>query len=132
MNRIEEHVYKAFREIPDSARKTQLTQDIIQDMQEMVADLVAGGKAEEDAVNKAIIEFGDISDLKAELAPASKTLNRHGLGLAYSVVGSLLIILLVVFVNFYYTPGIIWCVYPIFAVLWWPLTMLFIYLRKRQ
>ncbi len=131
MNKIEEHVYKSFREIPDSDRKNQLTRDIIQDMQEMVADLVAGGKAEEDAVNKAIIEFGDISDLKAELAPAAKALNRHSLGLAYSVVGSLLIILLVVFVNFYYTPRVIWCVYPIFAVLWWPLTMLFVYLRKR-
>jgi hypothetical protein len=131
MNRIEEYVYKSLKEIPGSDRKNQLTQDIIQDMQEMVADLVAGGKAEEDAINKAIIEFGDIGDLKAELAPAAKTLNRHSLGLAYSVVGSLLIILLVVFVNFYYTPGIIWCVYPIFAVLWWPLTMLFVYLRRR-
>jgi hypothetical protein len=66
MNRIEEYVYKSFKEIPDSDRKTRLTQDIISDMEEMVADLMAAGKAEEDAVNKAIIEFGDISDLKAE------------------------------------------------------------------
>jgi hypothetical protein len=131
MNRIEEYVYKSFREIPDSERKAQLTQDIISDMEEKVADLMAAGKAEEDAVNKAIIEFGDISDLKAELAPATKAHNSHGLGLAYSVVGSILIILLVVFINFYYTPRVIWCVYPIFAVLWWPLTMLFVYLRRR-
>lgn len=131
MSRIEEYVYNSFKEIPDSERKSQLTRDIIQDMEEMVADLIAGGKAEEDAVNKAIIEFGDINDLKAEIAPEPKALHRHGLGLAYSVIGSILIILLVVFVNFYYTPGVIWCVYPIFAVLWWPLSMLFVYLKNR-
>jgi uncharacterized membrane protein len=131
MNRIEEHVYRAFREIPDSERKTQLTKDIIQDMQEMVADCMADGKSEEDAINKAIVEFGDIGDLKAELAPPARMQNRHALGLAYSVAGSILIILLVVFINFYYTPTIIWCIYPIFGVLWWPLTMLFIWLKRR-
>jgi hypothetical protein len=131
MNRIEEYVHKSFREIPESDRKAQLTQDIIQDMEEKVADLIAGGKAEEDAVNKAIIEFGDIGDLKAELAPAAKPFNKHVLGLVYSIIGSFLIMALVVFVNFYYTPGIIWCVYPIFAVLWWPLTMLFVLLRNK-
>ena len=131
VNKIETHVNRLFKEIPDCERKTQLTHDIIQDLEEKVADLVAGGKAEEDAVNKAIIEFGDIDDLKAEFGPVTFLHKNHGLGLAYSVIGSIMIILLVVFVNFYYSPGVIWCVYPIFAVLWWPLTMLFIYLRKR-
>jgi uncharacterized membrane protein len=131
MNRIEAHVYNAFRAIPDSERKTRLTTEIIQDMQEMVSDFVAEGKSEEDAVNKAIVEFGDIDDLRAELIPTEEKRNRHGLNLAYSIIGSILIILLVVFINFYYSPHVIWCVYPIFAVLWWPLTMLFVWLRQR-
>lgn len=131
MSRLEAHVYNSFRTIPDSERKTQLTREIIQDMQEMVADFLAEGKSEEDAVNKAIVEFGEIDDLKAELMPAEEKRNRTGLNLAYSVAGSILIILLVVFINFYYSPRVVWCVYPIFAVLWWPLTMLFIWLRRR-
>jgi hypothetical protein len=131
MNRIEEHVYRSLRGIPESDRKAELTKDIIQDLEEKVADLMAGGKTEEDAVNKAIIEFGDFGDLRAELMPAPAILNRHALGLAYAVAGSILIILLVIFVNFYYTPAVIWCVYPIFGVLWWPLTMLFVWLRRR-
>ncbi|SHH78281.1 hypothetical protein SAMN02745823_01005 [Sporobacter termitidis DSM 10068] len=131
MSRIEEHVHRIFRQIPDSERKTQLTKEIIQDLEEKVADLMSAGKTEEDAVNKAIIDFGDIDDLKAELMPAVKRHREHGLSLAYSIAGSILIILLVVFANFYYTPGVIWCVYPIFAVLWWPLSMLYLYLKRR-
>ena len=69
MNRIEAHVSNAFKSIPDGERKTQLTREIIQDMQEMVSDFMAEGKSEEDAVNKAIVEFGEIDDLKAELTP---------------------------------------------------------------
>jgi type VI protein secretion system component VasF len=131
MNKIEEHVDRLLRDIPAGERKAQLKQDFVQDLEEMVSDLMENGKSEEDAVNKAIVDFGDIDDLKAELVPPVKVRKRHGLGLAFSVVGSLLIILLVLFVNFYYTPRVIWCVYPIFAVLWWPLAMLFAYLRNR-
>jgi uncharacterized membrane protein len=131
MNKIEEHVDRLLRGIPNSERRTQLRQDFIQDLQEMVSDLMENGKSEEDAVNKAIVDFGDIDDLKAELVPPVRAQKKHGLGLAFSVVGSILIILLVLFVNFYYTPRVIWCVYPIFAVLWWPLAMLFAYLRNR-
>jgi hypothetical protein len=132
MSKIEEHVNKLLKDFPASERKKQLAHDFIQDMEEMVADFIKEGKSEEDAVNKAIVEFGDVDDLRAELGPAViKRHTNHSLGLAFSVVGSILIILLVVFVNFYYTPRIIWCVYPIFAVLWWPLAMLFIYLRNR-
>ncbi len=131
MNKIEEYVNRLLRDFPDSERKTQLTQDFIQDMEEMVSDYIENGKTEEDAINKAIVEFGDIDDLKAELMPAVKTPEKNALGLAFSVVGSILIILLVLFVNSYYTPRVIWCIYPIFAVLWWPLAMLFSYLKHR-
>ena len=131
MNKVEEHVHRLLWEFPDSERKMQLTQDFIQDMDEMVSDAIKNGKSEEDAVNKAIVDFGDIDDLKAEMMPAVKAPGNRGLGLAFSVVGSILIILLVLFINFYYTPRVIWCVYPIFAVLWWPLGMVFAYLRNR-
>jgi len=84
------------------------------------------GKEEEDAINKALIEFGDIKDIKEELGNRQpKNSNKAKLGLEFSICGSLLIIALFVFINYYYTPNAIWFVYPTFAILWWPLSMLY-------
>lgn len=133
MKNIEQYVDGLFNELPDSERKAQLRDEIIQNLKDKVADLVAGGKAEEDAVNRVIVEFGDIGDIKTELAgqPQQKR-DSSGLALGFSVWGAALIIALVVFINLYYTPGTIWFVYPVFAVLWWPLGMLYHWLGKRR
>jgi hypothetical protein len=133
MKSIESHVQGLFRGIPDSERKAQIMREITQNLQEKVADLMAQGKAEEDAVNKAIVEFGDIDDIKQELGaqpPAPK--NTAGLALGFSLWGTALIVGLVLFINLYYSPGVIWCVYPIFAVLWWPLGVFYHWLSKRR
>lgn len=53
-------------------------------------------------------------------------------GFAFSVCGSSLLILLLLFINFYYTPHNIWFVYPTFAIIWWPMSMLFYTLRKNS
>lgn len=133
MKTIEQHVDGLFAEIPESERKEQLRNEIIQNLKEKVSDLQAAGKSKEDAVNKAIVEFGDIADIKAELMaqqPARK--NTGGLALGFSLWGAALIIGLVVFVNLYFSPGVLWCVFPIFAVLWWPLVMCYRWLRLRK
>jgi hypothetical protein len=135
MKTIQEHVDALFREIPDSERKESLKREIVENLQEKVNDLMAQGKAEEDAINRAIVEFGDISDIRDELRtqqqfPRQKS--NAGLQLGYSIVGSLLIIALVLFINLYITPGFLWCIFPIFGVLWWPLTMFFRWIRFRQ
>jgi hypothetical protein len=44
---------------------------------------------------------------------------------AYAVAGALLTIVFFIAVNVVTTPSVIWCVYPIFAVLWWPLSLYF-------
>lgn len=133
MKNIEQYVDDLFGELPDSERKTQLRNEIVQNLKDKVGDLMAKGKAEEDAVNKAIVEFGDISDIKAELTaqqPAKR--NNTGLALGFSLWGAALITALVVFVNLYYTPSVIWFVYPVFAVLWWPLGLFYHWLSKRR
>lgn len=133
MKRIEQYVDELFSELPDSEMKTELRDEIVQNLNEKVADLMAAGKAEEDAVNKAIVEFGDISDIKAELlAQQPPAKNPAALSLGFSLWGSALIIALMVFINFYYSPRTIWCVYPIFAVLWWPLAMFYRWLSFRK
>jgi hypothetical protein len=135
MKTIQEHVDALFREIPDSERKEALKREIVENLQEKVSDLIAQGKAEEDAINRAIVEFGDISDIRDELRvqqelPLRK--NSAGLQLGFSIIGSLLIIGLVLFINLYVTPGFLWCIFPIFGVLWWPLAMFFRWIKFRR
>lgn len=133
MKKIEQYVESLFKDIPDSERKAELMEEIIQNLDEKVADLVAEGKAEEDAVNKAIVEFGDITDIKQELVTAKSDVRvrNAALNLGFSACGSLLIILLCIFINFYYTPQVYWFLYPTFAVLWWPLAMFFWWMKLR-
>jgi hypothetical protein len=132
MKQIEQYVDGLFAELPDSEMKQELRDEIVQNLSEKVADLMAEGKAEEDAVNKAIVEFGDISDIREELLAQQPKRNKAGLALGFSLWGSALIIALAVFINLYYSPRAIWWVYPVFAVLWWPLAMFYRWLSKRK
>ncbi|MBS4190617.1 hypothetical protein KHA94_10525 [Bacillus sp. FJAT-49705] len=49
----------------------------------------------------------------------------------YSIHASLLVILFFIIVNIVSTPNIIWAVYPIFCVLWWPLSMYYFVYKRR-
>ena len=136
MNRIEDYVERNFKNIPNSEQKEQLKQEILQNLREKVYDLMQQGKTEEDSENKAIVDFGDIDDIRQELikdANADKPLkkNTYGLQLGFSIWGSVLIIALVLFINVSYSPSVLWFVYPTFGVLWWPLSMLFRWLKHR-
>lgn len=135
MKTIQEHVDALFREIPDSDRKDALKREIVENLEEKVRDLMAQGKAEEDAINRAIVEFGDISDIRDELRTQQQLpvhRSNAGFGLAFSVIGSLLIIGLMLFINLYVTPGFLWCIFPIFGVLWWPLAMFFRWIKLKK
>ncbi|NBD27843.1 permease prefix domain 1-containing protein [Paenibacillus glycinis] len=129
MKKIKTHVEEWFSDIPESETKQAIQEEIIQNLEEKVFDLVRGGKTEEDAINKTIVEFGDISDIKQELGvkngkPVSSR-KQFGLHLGFSLWGSGLIVALFIFINVYYTPDDIWFVYPTFAVAWWPLVMFY-------
>lgn len=132
MKKLKSHVDDLFKDIPESAQKKAIMEEVLENLEEKVWDLMEHGKEEEDAINKAIVDFGDIGDLKKELGekqPAKKNMTK--LYLDYSIWGSLLIIALFVFINFYYSPRNIWFVYPTFGVLWWPLTMYYKWQRSK-
>lgn len=133
MKKIKQHVERLFKDVPDSEEKEILKQEIIDNLEEKVLDLMEQGKEEEDAVNKAIIDFGDIDEIKVELTVKRQPLkkNMSKINLVFSIWGSILIIGLFIFMNLYYSPNVIWFVYPTFVVLWWPLSMLFYWLRNR-
>ena len=133
MNEIEEYVYRLFRDIPDSARKEELKLEIIQNLSEKVTDLIENGMLKEEAIRKTIEDFGDIDDLRDELADSANAIKtkKAGLNLAFSIWGGILITALVLFIDFYYTPHIIWFVYPVFAIIWWPMSLFFLWVRGR-
>jgi hypothetical protein len=132
MKNIHNYVEEMFKDVPDSDQKDNIVNDIIQNLEEKVMDLMEQGKSEEDAINKAIVEFGDIEEIKKELKvnqPEKRSKAR--LHLDFSIWGSLLIIALSIFINFYYTPKTIWFVYPTFAVAWWPLALFYRWLSLK-
>lgn len=155
MNKIKEHVVRLFRDIPDSERKAELIQEITENLEEKVLDLMEQGKSEEDARNKVIVEFSDIEEIKQELGisrtplsggwnaapesdwnrtqqqPKSRRNNKQWLNFCFAVWGWLLIVLLCVFINLYYSPQVIWFIYPMFGVMWWPLA-LYYHWKKSQ
>ncbi len=56
-----------FTDIPRNNDTEMVKQEIIQNLEEKVFYLMEQGKEEDDAINKAIVEFGDIEDLRNEL-----------------------------------------------------------------
>jgi len=133
--KINEYVEEMFQSVPESDEKRSLLNELIMDAEEKAADLMAGGKVEEDAVNKALVELGDLSEIKLNLMnlkPPKASMTRLRNNLLYSVAGSLLIIALMLFINLYYSPHTVWFVYPVFAILWWPLSVLLIYLNRKD
>ncbi|GAA0363316.1 hypothetical protein [Bacillus horti] len=50
----------------------------------------------------------------------------------FSVVAATFVILFFTTVNVVSTPHTIWAVYPMFAVLWWPLSMYYFYVKKHD
>ena len=131
---IKEYVEGLFSDVPDSEDKQSIIQEITANLEEKVADLVEAGKQEEDAINKSIVDLGDVSEIKRDLmgaaGPVKKKKPNYLNNLWFSIWGSALVIGLMLFINFYYSPRSIWFVYPTFAILWWPLSMFFIWLNK--
>lgn len=135
MSKIEAHITKLFRDIPDSRDKTDMMQEISRNLYEKVDDLMEQGKTEDEAVQITIEDFGDdINEIRKELVGGEELLKTKNLGLsfAFSVWGGLLISALVIFINLYYTPHIIWFVFPVFVVAWWPLLLFFHWSEKKS
>lgn len=133
LRRIYEFVDKIFDDVPNSDRALQVKEEILLDMEEKVYDLMEQGKSQEDAINKVLVDFGDIDEIKAELKiGGSKKLAYARLNLDFAIWGSILFIALFIFINVYYTPNTIWFVYPTFGILWWPLSMFYYWHRKKE
>ena len=136
---INDYIEGLFKDVPESQEKENIKKEILLNLEEKVQDLMENGKSEEDAINKSIVEFGDISEIKMQLlsaaAPAprkkvSKT--NYANNMWFSIWGALLIIAFLFFINYTTSWGYPWFIYPTFGVLWWPLASFFTWLNHRQ
>ncbi len=136
---IKDYIEGLFKDVPDSREKENIKKEIILNLEEKVQDLMDGGKSEEDAINKSIVEFGDINEIKMQLmgsvasAPKKKeSKTNYANNMWFSIWGAILIIAFLFFINYTTSWGYPWFIYPTFGVLWWPLASFFIWLNHRQ
>lgn len=137
MKRIKNFVKHTFKDIPKEG-KEETIKSVVEVLTEKVEDLIEKGFSQQDAIDKAVIEFGTVEDYfqnfkkRAKKKRRIKTLNHYKNDLLFSVVGSLIIIAIVLFINLQYAPSTLWFVIPAVAVLWWPLAILYNLLNKRE
>lgn len=135
MKRIRNFVKNTFKNYPKEERE-HLVESITEMLIEKVEDLVENGYSHDEAVDKAVIEFGDINDFEENIPKQKKKfrikkLKHYRNDIFFSIGGTLLIIGMLVFTNLYYTD-VIWFVLPTLAVMWWPLATIYRYLNKKE
>jgi hypothetical protein len=100
---IREYIEKLFNDIPKSIQRDKVKEEVVSNLDEKVYDLVSSGFSEDEAINKAIEDFGDITDLKEELVDLEfekqQKISRYGKQLEFALFSTLFIIILVVCTN---------------------------------
>ncbi len=137
MKRIENFVKHTFKDVPIEG-KAEIIESVILSLTEKVEDLMESGMSKQAAIDKTVLEFGtaedffDITEKKIKKAKRRKTLNHYKNDLLFSVVGSIITISILVYINLYFFPSTLWVVIPSIAILWWPLAILYNLLNKRE
>ena len=136
MNQIKNFVKNTFKDI-DKDKRNEIIQSVTISLTEKVEDLIETGLSEQEAIDKAVVEFGTVEDFfddsikKQKKEKRQKTLRHYGNDLLFSGVGSAIVIGILAFVNFTYNSSNLWFVIPSIAILFWPLAILYNLLNKR-
>jgi len=137
MKKIVNFVKHTFKDIPKQG-KEEIIQSVTESLIEKVEDLIEKGLSEQEAIDKTVVEFGTIEDYfvnfekQEKKKKRQKTINHYKNDLLFSSVGSVIIISIILFVNLYYLPYTLWFVIPSIGILFWPLSILYNLLNKRE
>ncbi len=137
MKKIENFIKHTFKDIPKEG-KSEIIKTVTESLIEKVEDLMEKGLSEQESIDKAVIEFGTIEDFFDNTAKEEKkkkrikTLNHYRNDLLFSVVGSIIIVSIILFINLNYAPTTLWFVIPSVAIIFWPLSILYNLLNKRE
>ena len=136
MKQIKNFVKHTFKDI-DKEKREEIIQLVTVSLIEKVEDLIESGLTEKEAIDRAVTEFGTAEDyfnqsIKiAKKERRQKTLRHYGNDLLFSGVGSAIVIGIILYIDFRYTPHILWSIIPSIAILFWPLAVLYNLLNKR-
>lgn len=136
MKQIKNFVKHTFKDV-DKEKREEIIQLVTESLVEKIEDLIESGLSEKEAIDKTVMEFGTVEDyfnqsIKfAKKQKRQKTIRHYGNDLLFSGVGSAIVIGIILFIDFRYTPYILWSIIPSIAILFWPLAVLYNLLNKR-
>jgi len=138
MKRLENFVKNTFKNYPKSDR-VKLIESITEMLTEKVEDLMEKGLSEQEAIDKAVMEFGTLEDYEdkpkrvVRKLKTQRTIKQYKYDIFFSVGGSIIIIGMLIYIDLQFTAtNVIWFVIPALAVLWWPLATIYRYLLKKE
>lgn len=137
MKRIDNFVKNTFKDVPKKNRD-EIILNVTETLKEKVEDLMESGLTESEAIDKTVVEFGNIEDYFEQVEKEEKkekrwkTVKHYRNDLLFSSVAATIIIGGLIFINLMYAPSVIWFVIPALAVLFWPLAVLYNLLNKRE
>lgn len=138
MKRLENFVKNTFKNYPKDDRD-RLIESITEMLTEKVEDLIEKGMTEQEAIDKAVMEFGTLEDYEdnpkkvARRLKTRRTIKQYKYDIFFSVGGSLIIIGMLIYIDLQFTAtNVVWFVIPALAVLWWPLATIYRYLLKKE
>lgn len=138
MKRLENFVKNTFKNYPKEDRD-ELIASITEMLTEKVEDLIEHGLSEQEAIDKAVMEFGTLEDYEdkpkkvVRKLKTRRTIKQYKYDIFFSVGGSLIIIGMLIYIDLELTrTNVIWFVIPALAVLWWPLATIYRYLLKKE
>ncbi len=132
---LRKQVEKMFKEIPKGTVKKSLMDEILENLTDKVNDLVEEGMEESEAIKIALDEFGDIDEIKDVIVEQEFT--RHykrsvaKKKFEFSILGSILIIATINVFDYLYLKNFNVMIIPSILVLWWPITMFYVWRRTK-
>jgi len=132
---LRKQVENMFKDVPKGSTKKSLMDEILENLTDKVNDFVQDGMQEDEAIKIALDEFGDIDEIKDLIVEQEFT--RHyksklaKKGFEFSVLGSLLIISSLMAIDYLYLKDMSIMVIPSILVLWWPITMFYVWRRSK-
>ena len=148
MKKIENFVKHTFKDIPKEG-KAEVIKTVTSILIEKIEDLIESGLPEKEMKKEVFKHFSEADIIISAAAVADfrpkevfegkikkekrqKTLTHYKNDLLFSGVGTVIIICILLYINLYFSPTLLWFVIPSIAILWWPLAILYNLLNKRE
>ncbi|MGD9963958.1 MAG: permease prefix domain 1-containing protein [Candidatus Izemoplasmatales bacterium] len=138
MNKIKAFVSNLLKDLLNDEDKKELIKILTISLEEKVDDLVENGTPLDEAIDKSINEFGDVSDVLEvypELNVKKNIIKKRKHQFLFSLWGYLIVSGISIFINFTFLQffaNILWFVLILIALLFWPISMLFRYLSVKK